>query len=190
MNAFNTSHETRKWVLVARGVIAIILGIFMMMHTEATIVFLYFALGYYLIIEGFIKFYWSFVIQRAGNNFWPTLIVGLISLAAGVLVFYLPGLTAIIVIALLITHIFFQGGMDIYLSITTKDEISRGEFWLYLIGGIAQLLFGLWMLLNPIFGGLALTIIVGIYAIVIGIVYLIQAFFGHRGGNTSGLSPA
>ena len=189
MNFFN-SDETRRWVWIARGVIAIILGIFMMTQTKATITFLYFALGYYLIIEGFIKFYWSFVIMKAGNKWWPTLLTGLVSLIAGVLLFYLPALTVVIVLALLIAHIVIQGGMDIYIAFKAKEELTTGSFWMFLIGGIIQLLFGVWMVMNPLLGGLTLTVVVGIYAIVIGMFYLFQGIFGHTGGTPSGLSPA
>ena len=164
------------WVLLIRGIMAIIVGIVAIRESKGTIMVLVLFIGYYLIIEGIMKLYWAYVTRKAGDNMWPSLLSGLVSLILGVLAITWPQLTVVILIALIATHAIFQGGADIVSAIHGGGQLERVRFWLMMVGGIVQVLFGIWIIFNPIIGGLTVLTVIGFYAIVLGIVLIIRAF--------------
>ena len=56
---------------------------------------------------------------------------------------------AIVLIALLAAHILVQGAVDLYEAVRGRKSLGRSRMWLLLVGGIAQLMFGLWMIAQP-----------------------------------------
>ena len=103
----------------------------------------------------------------------------------GILVFAWPKLSAVILIALIATHAIYQGVSDIYAAIKMRPELITGWFWWSVIAGIAQVIFGIWMIFQPFIGGLAVIIVIGIYLIVLGIVLIVRSFQARSGGGVT-----
>ncbi|MFC2026099.1 HdeD family acid-resistance protein [Chloroflexota bacterium] len=178
------------WVLLIRGIMAIIVGIVAIRESKGTIMVLVLFIGYYLIIEGFLKLYWAYVTRKAGDNMWPSLLSGLVSLTLGVMAIAWPELTVVVLIALIATHAIFQGGADIVSAMQGRGQLDSKRFWLLMVGGIIQVLFGIWIIFNPIIGGLTVLTVLGIYAIVLGFVLIIRAFQEKSGGTPGSLAAA
>jgi uncharacterized membrane protein HdeD (DUF308 family) len=140
-------------------------------------------IGYYLIIEGIIKLSQAYLQKQAGANFWHPLLGGLLAIALGVLVFTWPRPSVVIILALIATHAIFQGVSDIIAANQTKPDLRKSWYYWSIIAGIAQIIFGIWMVFQPIIGGFTVIIVIGIYAIVVGIVLIIRAFQARSGGG-------
>jgi uncharacterized membrane protein HdeD (DUF308 family) len=103
-------------------------------------------LGVYAILDGISKLGEIYAQNKARKSYRHTLLSAVVSLVIGIVIFFWPQITAVILIAMIAAQVIIQGGSDIYASITERKNIERGRFWLLLIGGIAQLLFGMWMI--------------------------------------------
>ena len=178
--------QGKRWVLLIRGILAIILGILMLVNIQNSVVGLLIFLGYYMIIEGIVKLSQAYVHRKSGEPFVPILLTGLGSIILGCLVFFWPGISAIVVIALIATNAIIQGITDIFTAATSREQLPSSWFWMLLLGGVAQTLFGIWIVLQPVIGGLTVVAVIGIYALVIGLVLIFRAFQVNSGNGSSG----
>lgn len=176
-----------KWtILILRGVLAIILGILMFVNLEAGILAVLVILGVYAILDGIFKLGEVYAQNKAQQSYRHTLLSAIVSLVIGVLIFAWPTITVVILIALLAAQILVQGGTDLLTAFRERNIISRGRFWLLLIGGIAQLFFALWMVAQPALGGLTIIAVIAAYAIVMGTILIIRGVEEKLGGPGPG----
>lgn len=176
-----------KWtILILRGVLAIILGILMFVNLEASILAVLVILGVYAILDGIFKLGEVYAQNKAQQSYRHTLLSAIVSLVIGVLIFAWPKITVVILIALLAAQILVQGGTDLFTAFRERKIIRRGRFWLLLIGGIAQLFFGLWMVAQPALGGLTIIAVIAAYAIVMGTILIIRGVEEKMGGPGPG----
>jgi len=89
-------------------------------------------------------------------------------------------------VALIVTYAIVQGITDLVYTFKRREEVSSQWFWIHVLGGIVQLIFAIWMIFQPIFGGLTLIAVIGIYTIFLGITLIVRAF-NERSGGSSGL---
>jgi uncharacterized membrane protein HdeD (DUF308 family) len=109
---------------------------------------------------------------KGGNPMprWWLAIVGLAGIIAGALTFLMPGLTALVLVTFVAVWAIVLGVMEIYGAIKLRKEI-QGE-WLLILNGAISVLFGIVLLWRPMSGALALVWIIGAYAIILGVIYV------------------
>ena len=81
--------------------------------------------------------------------------------------FFYPGLTAIGLLYLIAIWAIATGIFELAAAIRLRKEIE-GEFWLGL-AGLASIVFGLMLVVQPGVGALAVVWIIGSYAILFGV---------------------
>jgi len=74
----------------------------------------------------------------------------------------------------------------VYAAFRDRASLSGGRFWLLLIGGIAQLFFAVWMIFQPVMGGITVIAVLAAYALVIGVILIIRSLEMRFGGGGSG----
>ncbi len=173
-----------KWTtLIIRGVLALILGTLMFMNLNAGVLAVLVILGVYAIVDGILKLAEAYAQSKAQQSYQHTLLAAAVSIIIGIMIFAWPKINAVFLIALLAAHILIQGGTDVYAAFHKRKFLSRGRFWLLLIGGIAQLLFGIWMIAKPDLGGLTIVAVIAAYAMVIGVILIIRGIEEKVGGG-------
>jgi uncharacterized membrane protein HdeD (DUF308 family) len=182
----NTLMQGKWTILIVRGILALILGILMLLNLEAGVLAVLIVLGVYAILDGIFKLGEVYVQNKAGQSYRHTLLAAVVSLAIGIMIFAWPRITVVILIALIAAQALIQGVSDIYAAIREHKVLSRGRFWLLLIGGIAQLLFGIWMIAQPAMGGLTIVAVIAAYAIVLGVILIIRGVEEKMGGPGPG----
>jgi uncharacterized membrane protein HdeD (DUF308 family) len=173
------------WVLLIRGIVAILLGIFALMNTTAAAMVIVIWLGLYAIVDGVLKIYATLYKRRKGADLWPGVISGLAGIAVGVAIFVWPELTVVVLLALIATRAIIQGISDILSAIRSRKELRGLWFALMMLGGIAEVIFGIWMIFQPLIGGLTVLAVIGIYAIVVGIILIFRSLEVLGGGGGS-----
>jgi uncharacterized membrane protein HdeD (DUF308 family) len=102
------------------------------------------------------------------------LIGGIAGVIIGLLTFVMPGVTAVVLLYYVIAWLIVIGAMQVVAGIRLRKEI-HGEFFL-IIGGLLSVLFGLFLLVNPGAGALAVIWLIGGYAILFGVMMIIVSF--------------
>lgn len=159
--------------LAWRGLSNALLGIILLSWPKATIyvVILFFSLN--LIIVGFYS-----VIEPLFNKRNPhalmSIVLGILGVTFGLYLIIKPEFAAGLIALLIAFWALLFGVFDI--AISTKAFKAKVHFaWAYLLIGIISVLFGLYMLLNPIDGVLTIVWLFGLYAMIIGVTLLLMS---------------
>ena len=102
------------------------------------------------------------------------MVEGALGILAGLVAFILPGLTAVALLYLIAVWAIVTGVAEVILALELRREIE-GE-WAMIAGGAVSILFGIILAVLPAVGILSLVWLIGIYAIVFGVLLLILAF--------------
>jgi uncharacterized membrane protein HdeD (DUF308 family) len=165
------------WALALRGLVALMFGLLTFVLPGITLVTLILLFGAYALADGIFNIVAFF---RVASHHWALLIEGLIGIIAGILTFVWPAITALALLYVIAFWAIFTGIFEIVAGIRLRKVITNE--WLLLLMGILSLLFGLFVLIAPGVGALAIVLWIGAYALVFGIFLLALAFRlrGHR----------
>lgn len=160
------------WVFALRGVFAILFGVLAFIWPEATITALVLLFGAYALVDGLLSAYTGFT--DPNYRWWVGLLEGVVGLAAALVAFFYPGLTAIAMVYLVAVWAILTGVFEIWGAIKLREEI-KGE-WLLALSGVASIAFGLLLAFFPGMGLLTLIWLIAGYAIVFGVMTILLAF--------------
>jgi len=161
------------WLLLLRGIAAIAFGVLAFIWPGLTLLTLVILYGVFAIIDGVLAL--AAVFGRTGPDVpkWWLVLTGILGIGAGLIALFWPGITALVLIIFIGAWAIVRGIMEIIAAIQLRKEIE-GE-WLLILAGVLSVLFGLGVLLYPGAGAVALAWLIGIYAIVIGVVMVMLA---------------
>ena len=162
------------WALALRGLAAIIFGILAFVWPVITLAALVFLFGAYALVDGAFAIVAGIRATKENKRWWLLLIEGILSVFAGVLAFAVPAITAFFLLILIASWAIVTGAFEIAAAIQMRKYIT-GE-WLLALSGVASILFGLALLINPAVGALAVVWIIGAYAIVFGVLMVVLGF--------------
>jgi uncharacterized membrane protein HdeD (DUF308 family) len=111
-----------------------------------------------------------------------------LGIAAGIATFMWPGLTALSLLYLVAYWAIAMGGFQVVAAIVLRREL-QGELWMVL-GGIASIVFGAFLIAFPGEGLLSLVWIVGIWSVVFGVSNLGLAYRLHALAGVLGAPSA
>jgi uncharacterized membrane protein HdeD (DUF308 family) len=165
----------RNWGLVAvRGVIALAFGLLTIARPGITLAALVILFGAYALVDGLFAV-WSALANRRGEPHWVALLLaGLAGIAIGILTFLMPGVTALFLLYLIAAWAIIRGAAEIAMAIQLR-KVLTGE-WLLGLAGVLSVLFGLFLVMFPGPGALAVLLWIGIWAVVLGAVIIALAF--------------
>lgn len=154
------------WVLMLRGVLAILLGVLALVNPAATLAALILVFGAFAVADGLLSIITSLTAPAEYRGWVWLLVSGLAGVLIGILTFFWPGLTAVLLLYYVMAWLIVTGIFQIMAGIRLRKEIT-GEFWLILGGGLAVMM-GVYLIVNPALGLLAMLWVLGFYAIVFG----------------------
>ena len=162
------------WSLALRGLIALLFGVLAFIWPGISLTALVFLFGAYALVDGLFTIVASLNAPAGYKRWWALLLEGIFSIAAGVLSFFWPGITALVLLYLIAAWAIVTGIFEIAAAIRLRKEIT-GE-WLLALSGILSVLFGLMLVAWPGTGALAVVWLIGAYAVVFGGLLLALAF--------------
>ena len=161
------------WLLLLRGIAAIIFGLLAFAWPGLTLLTLILFYGAFALVDGVLAIVTAITGGVPGSRWWLA-IVGLLGIAAGLLTFLTPGLTALVLLFFIAGWAIVTGVFEIIGAIKLRKEIDNE--WLLILGGIISVLFGVGMMLAPGAGALALVWAIGAYSVVMGVIFVALAF--------------
>jgi len=161
------------WIYVLRGILAIAFGLLALLWPGLTLGVLVFLFGIYVIFEGVLALSAAFR-NRQRRLWWVLFLEGIAGIVVGIFAFAWPGLTAVILLLFIAIWAILTGILEITAAIQLRKQL-KGE-WALGLTGILSILIGLFLLTSPGPGALALIWLIGIYAILFGVLLLILGF--------------
>jgi uncharacterized membrane protein HdeD (DUF308 family) len=161
------------WLLLSRGIAAIIFGLLAFAWPGLTLLTLILFYGAFALVDGVLAIVAAITGGVPGSRWWLA-VVGLLGIAAGLLTFLTPGLTALVLLFFIAGWAIVTGVFEIIGAIKLRKEIDNE--WLLILGGIISVLFGVGMMLAPGAGALALVWVIGAYSVVMGVIFVALAF--------------
>ena len=171
------------WVLVARGLIAILFGILAVSLPVSTAGALVLVFGAFAAVDGVFALFSGFSSIGSSSSWWVMVLHGLVGIAIAGLTLIRPDITAMALLVYIAVWAILIGGLQVFASIRLRREIS-GVFWLGL-GGLLGILFGVVALLRPAQAALTVVWMIGVFAIAYGIVLLVSGIKVHRLARTA-----
>ena len=158
------------WALALRGVLAILFGLAALLRPGIALEALILLFGAYALVDGVFSIVGVFGGARGGMPRWLLLLEGI----AGIVAFVLPVLTAFALYFLIIAWALVTGVAEISTAIRLRREIE-GE-WAMILSGALSILFAVVLLVSGAIGIFTLVWVIGVYAVVFGVLLLIAAF--------------
>lgn len=152
------------WVLALHGAAAVLFGITAFVWPGPTLIVLVALYGAYAIVEGVISLFGAF---RSGDGFrWSLLLWGLLGIAAGIVAFAWPDITALVLVYVIAAWAIATGIVQVAAAVSLRRELE-GE-WLLGLTGLLSIAFGVLLAAFPGSGALSLVWLIGAYAVVAG----------------------
>ena len=161
------------WLLLLRGVAAIIFGVLAFVWPGLTLLTLVLFYGAFALVDGVLAVI-AAVNGGAPAPRWWLAIVGISGIAAGLLTFLMPGITALILLLFIAGWAIATGVLHMIGAIKLRKEIENE--WFLVLSGLVSVLFGVGMMLAPGAGALALVWVIAIYSVVEGALLIGLAF--------------
>ena len=160
------------WVVALRGLAAIVFGILAFVWPGITLTVLILFFGAYAIVDGVLALYAAF--RSRGQHVWASVLEGILGIAAGLIAFFWPGITALALLIVIAVWAILTGVMEVIAAVELRHVI-RNE-WFLILSGLLSVVFGILLLVQPAAGALALVWLIGLYAVIFGIGMLALAW--------------
>ena len=182
-------HITRNWwVPLIRGVAATLFGIMALFWPGITLEVLVLFFGAYALVDGVFALLAGLTASGTDTGLrWALVVTGVAGIIIGLVTFFWPGITATLLLAFIITWAIVTGISEIVAAVRLRAVIDNE--WLYILSGVASVVFGVLALIFPGTGALSIVWLIGIYAIVAGVCLVAFAFRVHSLGNAVGSMP-
>jgi len=157
------------WVLLVRGLLAVLFGVMAFVLPGLTLITLVLLYGVYALADG-ITALW---VGGKSRSWWLAL-AGVFGVIVGICTFLFPGITAVALLFLIAAWAVVRGVFEIVTAIRLRKEISNE--WMLIIGGVLSVLVGVVLFASPAAGALAMIWLIGAYALVFGLMMIVLAF--------------
>ena len=160
------------WLILLRGIAAVIFGVLTFVWPGVTLVTLVLLYGVFALADGVLALIAAIMGGQPAPRWWLAL-VGLLGIIAGLITLALPGITAVILLYCIAFWAIAIGVMQIAGAIRLRKEIDNE--WMLIASGVISVLFGLVMIMSPGAGALGLLFVIGVYAVIHGIMLITLA---------------
>ena len=164
------------WAVGLRGVLGIVFGLICLLTPGIALGAFVILFSAYMLVDGVFAIISGVRAARSGERWGLLILEGIVDIAAGVVAFLWPLITVVALTWLVAIWAIVSGVLMLSAAFTLN--IDHGRWWLAL-GGIASVVFGLLLVIEPLVGAVVLTIWIGAYALVFGVFLLILAFQLH-----------
>lgn len=166
----------RKWWLLGlRGAIAVLFGVLAISWPAITLLTLALLFAAFALLAGALWSWAALASRGSDERWWVMLLLGLVSIGAGVLAALYPDITTLALVLVMGVNALVSGVIDIVVAVRVRRYL-HGE-WLLMVSGVVSCLFGVIVLLFPVgAGALMLAFMTGVYAIISGALLMMLAW--------------
>lgn len=158
------------WLTAVRGGIAILFGLAAILWPGiafATFVLLF---GAFAFMSGVFTTWTALSLRARKQSSGPFLVQGLFGIAIGLLALFFPLATGGAIILLVAAWALVSGLIEVAAALRLRRELE--DEWMLILSGALSMLLGLLFVFFPVAGIWAVTWLVGIYAVLVGLALL------------------
>jgi uncharacterized membrane protein HdeD (DUF308 family) len=163
------------WAMALRGVLAILFGVIALFYSGRTLLALIYVFGVFAVLGGIAAIVAAVRAGEAHLRWGWLAFAGIVGVAAGIVSFVWPGITALAVVLLVAVWAIVLGVAEIAFALQWPDTLAHP--WLAALSGALSVVFGILLAVWPRAGAISLTWLLGIYAILYGATLL---YYGYR----------
>jgi uncharacterized membrane protein HdeD (DUF308 family) len=162
------------WVLMLRGLVAILFGVFAFASPGITLASLILLFGGYCLADGLMAAWTALSNRKQQENGWLLLIGGLLGIGVGLLTLFRPAVTGLALLFYIAIWAVATGVVQVLTAIRLRQEIANE--WMLVLAGLASVALGALLMARPGAGALAALWLIASYAIVFGVLLVALAF--------------
>ncbi|MCJ0763471.1 HdeD family acid-resistance protein [Variovorax terrae] len=162
------------WLLLIRGLFAIAFGVFTWLQPGISLAALVLVFGIFVMADGLLGVITAIQGRKENDAWWALLLWGLVGIGVGLITFFAPGITALVLVLYVAAWALATGLLQIVAAVRLRKEIE-GE-WLLALGGLVSVVFGVLVMIQPGAGALALLWMLAAYAVLFGVLLVVLAF--------------
>jgi uncharacterized membrane protein HdeD (DUF308 family) len=162
------------WLVLLRGILAILFGLFALFAPGTALLALVFVFGAYAILDGVTALALGIRNRKEDPHWVWHLVQGVVSVLAGIIAFVWPGVTVLAILFVIAFWSIVGGIAEIVESFMMRKRGGDGWGWV-LAAGIVSVLFGIVLLVWPGAALITLLWLVGVWAIVFGVIIIVWA---------------
>ncbi|WP_236538874.1 HdeD family acid-resistance protein [Spiractinospora alimapuensis] len=174
----------RWWVFVVRGILAIIFGLLAVFWPGITLLVLVILLGAYLLVDGLFAIYHAFTHRQEHRPRWWLVFQGVLSVVLGALLLIWPTSGVLALVIVFGIWALASGIAQAVAAVQLRKEIPNE--WMLIVSAILTILVGLGLILLPLAGAFAIALLIGCFAILLGIAQIalgMRLRRAHRDGD-------
>lgn len=171
MRADKDSLRRNWWALAVRGAVAGLFGLFALTRPTTSFIVIVALFGAWWLIDGALTIVAALFAAERRERWWPLVAEGMVSVALGAALYLVPGITVTVLLYLVAAWAIATGAFRVVAAIRLRNAIDSE--WLLGTTGVLAILFGLLVLVSPESGAIALTIAVGVFALLYGIMLMV-----------------
>jgi uncharacterized membrane protein HdeD (DUF308 family) len=157
-------------LLIVRGIVGVVFGLVAFAWPGVTIAALVVIFGAYAIVDGVTNLMLGFTRRAGQRRPWAHAVQGIVGIAAGVLTFLWPVVTAIVLVLFIGAWAIVTGIFEIVAAIRLRREI-HGE-WMLALSGLLSVAFGVLVFAFPGAGAVGIAWVLGAYAMAAGVILI------------------
>ena len=163
----------RWWAVGLRGILAIIFGLICLLTPGIAVGAFVIVFAAYMFVDGVFAIISGIRAARSGESWGLLILEGVVDLGAGVVAILWPAITLVALVWIVAIWAILSGAL--MLAAAFSLNLDYGRWWLAL-GGIASIIFGILLIIEPLIGAVVLTLWIGAYAVVFGVLLLVLGF--------------
>jgi len=162
-----------RTMFLFRGFAAILFGILTLVWPKLSLSVLVLLFGVFAVISGITAM--AAALRNREEQGWGLLLFeGILGILAGVVALIWPGITALAFLYLLAAWAIIIGVLELVAPLSFPMSFGRGL--LMALAGIVSIVFGIIIAAQPAAGLLTVVWLIGVYAIVFGVMYVVVYF--------------
>lgn len=162
------------WTLALRGVFAVIFGVLALALPKLTVVVLVMLFAAWVVIDGVFSFMTGVAAARRGDRWGALIASGVVGIGIGLIAWIWPEMTAQVLLVLIALWALALGVFSLLIALTLGRLFGIAGIFA-LVGGISIVL-GILLLANPMAGAVAMAWLVGLCAILVGVLLIFLGF--------------
>ncbi len=160
---------------LARGLAALIFGLLALFSPGVTLTYLVLLFGMFVLFDGLSALFFAFGHTSSRSWGW-TAMMGFIGVGIGIFTLFSPGFTTLFLLYTIAFWAVLSGVIEMITAYRLRNEIPGAWEWLVGLSGLLSVVFGVFLYVSPGAGALSVITIIGAYALIAGVVLIIQAF--------------